>query len=155
MFTFSVFKIKTNKLTNQKITKVFDRHSFSILIYKLYFTSRRFPCDHVIRSIPLSNVNEKVAMLEEQGGIEADLESFYKKLFLIQDLYASGYRMADVGPDENGLVRNYPSMIEFSKNLKILSFFLPNTGLYTQSFGNRQTGFFPRRFILYEKRTKS
>ena len=45
----------------------------------------------------------KVAMLEE-GGIEADLESFYKNLFLIQDLYASGYRMADVGPDENGLV---------------------------------------------------
>ena len=42
-------------------------------------------------------------MLEE-GGIEADLESFYKNLFLIQDLYASGYRMADVGPDENGLV---------------------------------------------------
>ena len=123
MFTFSVFIIKTNKLTNQKITKVFDRHSFSILIYKLYFTSRRFPCDHVIRSIPLSNVNEKVAMLEEQGGIEADLESFYKKLFLIQDLYASGYRMADVGPDENGLVRNYSSMIEFPKNLKILSFF--------------------------------
>ena len=75
------------------------------MTYELYFTLFRFPCDHVIRSIPLSNVNEKVAMLEE-GGIEADLESFYKKLFLIQDLYASGYRMADVGPDENGLVRN-------------------------------------------------
>merc|ERR1712008_503216 len=44
----------------------------------------------------------KVAILEESG-IEAEMESFYKNLFLIQDLYASGYRMADVGPDENGL----------------------------------------------------
>ena len=111
------------KQTNQNITKVKFSSQFYVLIYELYFTSCRFPCDHVIRSIPLSNVNEKVAMLEEQGGIEADLESFYKKLFLIQDLYASGYRMADVGPDENGLVRNYSSMIEFSKNLKILSLF--------------------------------
>ena len=44
-----------------------------------------------------------MAILEESG-IEAEMESFYKNLFLIQDLYASGYRMADVGPDENGLV---------------------------------------------------
>ena len=46
-----------------------------------------------------------MAILEESG-IEAEMESFYKNLFLIQDLYASGYRMADVGPDENGLVCN-------------------------------------------------
>ena len=49
-------------------------------------------------------MNESSAAMLEDGGIEADLESFYKHLFLIQDLYASGYRMADVGPDENGLV---------------------------------------------------
>ena len=47
-----------------------------------------------------------MAILEESG-IEAEMESFYKNLFLIQDLYASGYRMADVGPDENGLVSTY------------------------------------------------
>ena len=40
----------------------------------------------------------------DSNGIEAETEAFYKTLFLIQDLYASGYRMADVGPDENGLV---------------------------------------------------
>ena len=51
-------------------------------------------------------MNESSAAMLEDGGIEADLESFYKHLFLIQDLYASGYRMADVGPDENGLVNN-------------------------------------------------
>ena len=50
-------------------------------------------------------MNESSAAMLEDGGIEADLESFYKHLFLIQDLYASGYRMADVGPDENGLVK--------------------------------------------------
>ena len=66
----------------------------------------RFQTEHVTRSIPLSNVNESSAAMLEDGGIEADLESFYKHLFLIQDLYASGYRMADVGPDENGLVNN-------------------------------------------------
>ena len=48
-----------------------------------------------------------MAILEESG-IEAEMESFYKNLFLIQDLYASGYRMADVGPDENGLVCTVP-----------------------------------------------
>lgn len=63
----------------------------------------RFRTDHTTRTIPLTDVNEtKVAILEESG-IEAEMESFYKNLFLIQDLYASGYRMADVGPDENGL----------------------------------------------------
>lgn len=45
-----------------------------------------------------------MAILEDGNGIEAELEAFYKNLFLIQDMYASGYRMADVGPDENGLV---------------------------------------------------
>ena len=40
----------------------------------------------------------------DSSGIEAETEAFYKNLFLIQDLYGSGYRMADVGPDENGLV---------------------------------------------------
>lgn len=53
----------------------------------------------------MQDVNEtKVAILEDGNGIEAELEAFYKNLFLIQDMYASGYRMADVGPDENGLV---------------------------------------------------
>ena len=43
----------------------------------------------------------------DSSGIEAETEAFYKNLFLIQDLYGSGYRMADVGPDENGLVNIY------------------------------------------------
>ena len=64
----------------------------------------RFRSDHLTKTIPLSEVNEtKVAMLDSSG-IEAETEAFYKNLFLIQDLYGSGYRMADVGPDENGLV---------------------------------------------------
>ena len=58
-----------------------------------------------------------MAILEESG-IEAEMESFYKNLFLIQDLYASGYRMADVGPDENGLVSTY---LFFQLNLKLCS----------------------------------
>jgi len=63
----------------------------------------RFRSDHLTKTIPLSEVNEtKVAMLDSSG-IEAETEAFYKNLFLIQDLYGSGYRMADVGPDENGL----------------------------------------------------
>ena len=57
-----------------------------------------------------------MAILEESG-IEAEMESFYKNLFLIQDLYASGYRMADVGPDENGLVSTY---LFFQLNFKTL-----------------------------------
>ena len=66
--------------------------------------THRFRSDHLTKTIPLSEVNEtKVAMLDSNG-IEAETEAFYKTLFLIQDLYASGYRMADVGPDENGLV---------------------------------------------------
>ena len=66
----------------------------------------RFRSDHATRPVPLQDVNEtKVAILEDGTGLEAELESFYKNLFLIQDLYTSGYRMADVGPDENGLVR--------------------------------------------------
>ena len=66
--------------------------------------SDRYRTDNTTRTIPLRDVNEtKVAILEENG-IEAELEGFYKNLFLIQDLYASGYRMPDVGPDENGLV---------------------------------------------------
>ena len=66
-------------------------------------------------------MNESSAAMLEDGGIEADLESFYKHLFLIQDLYASGYRMADVGPDENGLVNNCNLITLTMKNtIKIL-----------------------------------
>ena len=84
----------------------------------------RFQTEHVTRSIPLSNVNESSAAMLEDGGIEADLESFYKHLFLIQDLYASGYRMADVGPDENGLVNNCNLITLTMKNtIKILPTF--------------------------------
>ena len=67
-------------------------------------------------------MNESSAAMLEDGGIEADLESFYKHLFLIQDLYASGYRMADVGPDENGLVNNC-NLINYEK------FYLPTLNL--------------------------
>ena len=45
------------------------------------------------------------------------MESFYKNLFLIQDLYASGYRMADVGPDENGLVSTLYSFFQLTFKL--------------------------------------
>jgi len=67
------------------------------------FCSHKVPIGPSDQNHPLSEVNEtKVAMLDSNG-IEAETEAFYKTLFLIQDLYASGYRMADVGPDENGL----------------------------------------------------
>ena len=69
-------------------------------------------------------MNESSAAMLEDGGIEADLESFYKHLFLIQDLYASGYRMADVGSDENGLVNNCNLITLTMKNtIKILPTF--------------------------------
>ena len=75
--------------------------SFKIFIYNF-----RFRTDQASSrtTMPLTDVNEtKVAILKENC-IEAELEGFYKNLLLLQDLYASGYRMPDVGPDENGLV---------------------------------------------------
>lgn len=61
----------------------------------------RYRTDDYSRAGPLSDVAEsQAAML---GSSEPDQEDFYRSLFLIQDLYSSGYRMADVEPDENGL----------------------------------------------------
>jgi hypothetical protein len=70
----------------------------------VFFVYFRFRTDHTAKAIPLSDVAETKESNLEGGGIEAELEDFYTNLFLIQDLYASGYRMADVEPNENGLV---------------------------------------------------